>query len=178
MSELKTSSAAGWDFCQDFSFSSVFLLGFSIPPVWGSKKKNVRCRKKQDSCIHPRCTPTEGTLIFIILFHCGNTEGNIVETKGDDQSVLHSKQPIRLVFACRPSVGRSTGHIIGLIVPANSNLVPPGLGRRPARMLVFCFISLLSFSFSLLFLSFLPFLVPGSLFLFRVYAYRPLIFLE
>ena len=40
----------------------------------------------------------------------------------------------RLVLSCRLSVGPSPGHIIGLIVPANSNLVPSGLGLRPDRM--------------------------------------------
>ena len=57
----------------------------------------------------------------------------------------------RLVLSCRPSVGPSHGHIIRLIVPANSNLVRSGLGLRPARMYeVFCFIflSFLFFSFS------------------------------
>ena len=34
----------------------------------------------------------------------------------------------RLVLTCRPSVGPSTGRIMGLIVPANSNLVPSGFG--------------------------------------------------
>ena len=38
------------------------------------------------------------------------------------------------VYSCLPSVGTSSGHIIRLIVPANSNLVPSGLGLRPERM--------------------------------------------
>ena len=67
---------------------------------------------------------------------------------------------VRLVFSCRPSVGPSTGHIIGLMVPANSNLVPLGHGLRPERMFAFV-------SFSLLFLSFLLFsFLIISLFLF------------
>ena len=40
----------------------------------------------------------------------------------------------RLVLACRPPVGPSPRHIIGLIVPANRNRVPSGLGLRPARL--------------------------------------------
>ena len=66
--------------------------------------------------------------------------------------------PLGLLYVrvpCRPSVGPSTGHtIIELIVPANSNLVPWGLGLRPERMLVFIsffFISFLFFSFLFLF---------------------------
>ena len=51
---------------------------------------------------------------------------------------------------CRPSVGPSTGRIIGLIVPANGNLV---LGTRPAprARAYFCFV------FSLFFFSYFPF---------------------
>ena len=55
----------------------------------------------------------------------------------------------RLVISCRPSVGLSTGHILELLLPANSNLVPLGLGLRPERMHV-CFLivvlSLVAFS--------------------------------
>ena len=68
----------------------------------------------------------------------------------------------RLVLSCRLSVGPSPGHIIGLIVPANSNLVPSGLGLRPERMLIFAsfFVSFFS-SFSSLFpFSLFPVLVP------------------
>ena len=57
----------------------------------------------------------------------------------------------RLVLSCRPYVAPSHGHIIGLIVPANSNRVRSGLCLRPPRMyVVFCFIflSFLFFSFS------------------------------
>ena len=58
-----------------------------------------------------------------------------------------------LGLSCRSSVGRSTGHIIGLIVPANSNLVPWGLGLCPDCMLVLFRFVLFSFLlFSLLFL--------------------------
>ena len=57
----------------------------------------------------------------------------------------------RLVLSCRLSVGPSPGHIIGLIVPANSNLVPSGLGLRPERMLVVVPVSFLFLSFSCLF---------------------------
>ena len=54
----------------------------------------------------------------------------------------------RLVLSCRPSVGPSPRHIVLLIVPANSNLVPSRFGLRPARMLpVFCFFFLAFFSF-------------------------------
>ena len=63
-------------------------------------------------------------------------------------------------MSCRPSVGPSPRHIVGLIVPANSILVPSGLGLRPARMHeVFSFVYL-SFLFFSLFLQgpFLPFL--------------------
>ena len=62
----------------------------------------------------------------------------------------------RLVLSCPPSVGPSPRHIIGLIVPANSNRVPSGLGLRPARMhkvFRFGFLSFLFFSS----FSFLPF---------------------
>ena len=44
--------------------------------------------------------------------------------------------PRRNVIVTRivtPSVGPSAGHIIGLIVPANRNLVPSGLGPRSER---------------------------------------------
>ena len=40
----------------------------------------------------------------------------------------------RLVLSCRPSVGPSPTHIVRLIVPANSDLVPSGLGLRSASM--------------------------------------------
>ena len=56
----------------------------------------------------------------------------------------------------------SAGHIIGLTVPADSNLVPSGLGLLPERMMfVFCFI-LFYFLFYLFpgLFSFLP--VPGT----------------
>ena len=53
-----------------------------------------------------------------------------------------------LVLSCRPSVGPSSGHIIELIVPANSNLVPSGLGLRPeCMMILFSFFSFFSFHF-------------------------------
>ena len=44
----------------------------------------------------------------------------------------------RLFLSCRPSVGPSTGHSIGLIAPANNNLnlAPSGHGLRPERMFV------------------------------------------
>ena len=65
----------------------------------------------------------------------------------------------RLVLSCCRAVGPSPGHIIrGLIVPANSNLVPSGLGLCPARLYeVFCFVFL---SFLFLF----PFLPVFALF--------------
>ena len=53
----------------------------------------------------------------------------------------------RLVLSCRPSVGRSPGHIIELIVPANSNFVSSGLGLRPECMLIL--VSFFSFPFCL-----------------------------
>ena len=58
----------------------------------------------------------------------------------------------RLVLSCRTSVGTSPRYVIGLIVPANSTLVPSRIGLRPVLMYeVFCcvFISFLSFSFFL-----------------------------
>ena len=66
----------------------------------------------------------------------------------------------RLVWSCRPSVGPSPRHIIGLIVPANSNRVPSGLGLRPARMhkvFVSVFFPFCSFLFALV----LPFCCPS-----------------
>ena len=60
-----------------------------------------------------------------------------------------------LVFSCRASVGPPAGHITGLIVPANSNLVPSGLDLRPERKLVVILFSFLFLSASVLF----PFLV-------------------
>ena len=59
----------------------------------------------------------------------------------------------RLVWSCRPPLGPSPRHIIGLIVPANSNRVPSGLGRRHARMhkvFVSVFFPFCSFLFFLL----------------------------
>ena len=56
-----------------------------------------------------------------------------------------------LVLSCRPSVGPSTGHIMGLIVPANSNPVPSGLSLRPERIW-FRFLSFLFVFFSFLFI--------------------------
>ena len=41
-----------------------------------------------------------------------------------------------LALSCRPDVGPSPGHIIGLIVQANSNLVHSGFGLCPERMCV------------------------------------------
>ena len=57
---------------------------------------------------------------------------------------------------CRPSVGPPAGQ---LIVPANSNLVPSGLGLRPERMPVFVsfFFLLSSLFLSLAFLENLRF---------------------
>ena len=69
-----------------------------------------------------------------------------------------------LVLSCRPSACRSSvdpspRHIIGLIVPANSNRVPSGLGLRPASMhKVFCFGFLSSLFFPSFFAPFCPFL--------------------
>ena len=72
---------------------------------------------------------------------------------------------LRLVLSCRPSVRPS--HIIGLIVPANSNRVPSGFGLHPRMHEVFCFVffflSVLSFFFFLSpFYPILPFFVQGS----------------
>ena len=58
-----------------------------------------------------------------------------------------------------------------LIVLANINVIPSGVGLRPKRMFVFVCFSFLFFSF--LFLSFLPFIS----FLFRVYVYTMDMFL-
>ena len=57
---------------------------------------------------------------------------------------------------------------VGLIVPANSNLVPSALVLRPERMFVFWFIFLCSFYFLSAFLLF----ALLSLGLFRVYKIR------
>ena len=73
----------------------------------------------------------------------------------------------RLVLSCRPSVGPS-GHIMGLIVPANSNLVPSGFGLRPERIhyfIGFVFLSFVYFhflSFSFLFTPPLALFCPSS----------------
>ena len=87
-------------------------------------------------------------------------------------SLPSSCLPSRLF--CHPSVGPSAGHIIGLIVPANSNVVSSRLASALSSCLV-CFISLL-----FLFSSFLFFFFPSSysffsfflfvLFFFRVYV--------
>ena len=71
----------------------------------------------------------------------------------------------RLVL-CRPSLGPSPGHMIGLIVPTNSNFVPSGLGLRPARMREL---------FSFVFLSFL--FLPSSFFA-RICPFLPLFVLQ
>lgn len=55
----------------------------------------------------------------------------------------------RLVFSGRPCVGPSAGHIIELIVPANSDLVRSGLGLFPGRMFVLFLLFFSSFSFFL-----------------------------
>ena len=68
-----------------------------------------------------------------------------------------------VVLLCRPSVGPSPGYIIGLIVPAISNLVPSGLGLCPERMhddFGFVFFSLLFFSFPLCFFPFFALFLP------------------
>ena len=57
----------------------------------------------------------------------------------------------RLVLSCRSSVDPSPGHIIALIVPAYSNLVPSELGLRPA-----CVLILVSFFLSFISVLFLP----------------------
>ena len=87
----------------------------------------------------------------------------------------------RLVLPYRPSVGPLPRHIIGLIVPANSNRVPVGLGLRPARMhkdFCFGFLSIHFFPFFSFLFFHRPFLPFCTLFcitflsspLFRVYA--------
>ena len=63
----------------------------------------------------------------------------------------------RLVSSCRPSVGPSPRHIIVLILSANSNLGPSGLGLLPARMHE-VFLLRLSFLLFLFILYFLPLL--------------------
>ena len=72
----------------------------------------------------------------------------------------------RLGLSCRPSLGPSPGHIIGLIVPTNSNLVPSGLGLRPEHMLILVsvFLPSLFFSFPFCFLPFLSLGCPSSSF--------------
>ena len=60
----------------------------------------------------------------------------------------------RLVLSCRPSVGPSPGQIIRLVVAANSNHVPSGLGLHPERILNLELGFVLSF-FLFLFTSFL-----------------------
>ena len=93
---------------------------------------------------------------------------------------------LRLVVSYRPSVGPPLRYIIGLIVPANSNLVPSGLGLRPERMQEgFCFVLLsflfFSFRFVFFFCLFLPFfalcVAVLSSPLFRVYACTMAMFL-
>ena len=65
---------------------------------------------------------------------------------------------LRLVLSCRPSVGPSPRHIIGLIPPANSNLFPPGLACALRACMKFLFrFSFLSFLCLFLFCPFLPF---------------------
>ena len=78
----------------------------------------------------------------------------------------------RLVLSCRTSVGTSPRYVIGLIVPANSTLVPSRIGLRPVLMYeVFCCVFILSFRFLF---SFWPFFAPLfpvlSSPLFRMYA--------
>ena len=62
---------------------------------------------------------------------------------------------------CRPSVGSSTGHIIGVIVPANSNLIPSGHSLRPERMLILFPASFFFFNFASFLFLFLPFCPPS-----------------
>ena len=84
--------------------------------------------------------------------------------------------PRRNVIVTRivtPSVGPSAGHIIGLIVPANRNLVPSGLGLRSERLFVFDSFVFRSFSSFILSVSFLFALVTNTYInslLFRVYV--------
>ena len=74
----------------------------------------------------------------------------------------------------RPCVGRSAGHVVGLISPANSNVVPSGLGLRPRAHVCFwsiflCFsfsFLIFSFAFRFLFVLFLSFFVLRALSLF------------
>ena len=64
-----------------------------------------------------------------------------------------------LIFLCPRSVGPSAGHIIGLIIPTNSNLVSSGLGLRPERMFVlFCFVLFCFLHLSFFFVLFFSFL--------------------
>ena len=68
-------------------------------------------------------------------------------------------------FLCRPYFSPSAGHIKGLIVPANSNFVPQGLGLRPQRL--FSSRSFFYFpSFLRIFLSF-----PSSCFFFFLFFF-------
>ena len=55
----------------------------------------------------------------------------------------------------------SAGHIIGLTVPANSNLVPSGLGLLPERMM-FVLFQLFFFSFFFFFPGLYSFLISGT----------------
>ena len=70
-----------------------------------------------------------------------------------------------LVLSCRPSVGPSPRHIIGLIQPANSNLFPPGIACALHACMKFLFrFSFLSVPvfFFAPFCPFLPFIVKPS----------------
>ena len=57
--------------------------------------------------------------------------------------LLFSFSCLPSVLPCRPSVGPSPRHIVGLIGPANSSPVPSGLGLHAAQThQVFCFVFL------------------------------------
>ena len=77
------------------------------------------------------------------------------------------------IFSCRPSVGTSSGHIVGLIVPANSSLILSGLGRRPECKFVFVSFFLYFLSSRFCFFPSLPFLCL----IFRVCVYTMDMFL-
>lgn len=78
---------------------------------------------------------------------------------------------VRLVFWCCRSVSPSTGHIMGLIETANSNILPSGLlaCAFSARSFLFCFSFFLSFFLS--FFCFFSFILFPSFWLFLVFFF-------
>ena len=83
MSELKTSSEQRVGiFVRIFLFQFFYLV--LVTPCLGLKKKEREVSKKTRFVHTPSVHSYRREADFIILFHCGNTEGKIVETKGDD----------------------------------------------------------------------------------------------